>query len=139
MDIPFTGGCACGAIRYECTAKPIMMINCHCRDCQRASGGPYAAAMIVPSKAFKVTQGTPRYFGVSNASGGTHTRGFCGECGSRLFGAVDPASPIIGITAPSLDDPSCFAPQMDIFTSEAQPWDHMNPALAKYEQYMPME
>ena len=33
MAVPFTGGCACGAIRYECTAEPLYMGNCHCRDC----------------------------------------------------------------------------------------------------------
>ena len=35
MKIPFTGGCACGAIRYECTVEPTSMFKCHCRDCQR--------------------------------------------------------------------------------------------------------
>jgi hypothetical protein len=115
----------------------MMMFNCHCRDCQRAGGGPYAAAMLVPSKSFKVTRGTPRYYTTPSAAGGTHTRGFCPECGSRLLGVVDPASPRIGITASSLDDPSWFTPQMDIFTSDAQPWDHMNPALPKFEQYPP--
>src|SRR5437764_12460030 len=38
MKIPFTGGCSCGAIRYESTAEPIMMFKCHCRDCQQATG-----------------------------------------------------------------------------------------------------
>jgi hypothetical protein len=41
MKLPFTGGCACGAIRYECNAEPIMMGKCHCRDCQHISGGPF--------------------------------------------------------------------------------------------------
>jgi hypothetical protein len=53
----FGGGCACGAIRYECAAEPIVMFNCHCRDCQRASGGPYSAVVYVPAKAFKITKG----------------------------------------------------------------------------------
>ena len=39
MQIPFPGGRACGAIRYECAAEPLGMHNCHCRDCQSASGG----------------------------------------------------------------------------------------------------
>ncbi len=43
MKIPFTGGCVCGAIRYECSAEPIMMFKCHCRDCQHVTGGGFIA------------------------------------------------------------------------------------------------
>ena len=39
MKIPFTGGCVCGAVRYECSAEPIMTLKCHCRDCQQVTGG----------------------------------------------------------------------------------------------------
>jgi hypothetical protein len=137
MTIPFYGGCACGAIRYECTAEPLEMFRCHCRDCQQATGGPYSPAVLVPSKAFKLTRGLPKYYAVPSVAGGTHTRGFCPDCGSRLLGAVDPSSPFIGICASSLDDPSWFRPRFDIFTSDAQPWDHMDPALPKFEQYAP--
>ena len=137
MTIPFSGGCACGAIRYECTAEPLEMFRCHCRDCQRASGGAYSPAILVPSKAFKLTRGSPKHYSTPSAAGGTHTRGFCSECGSRLLGAIDPTSPFIGICASSLDDPSWFAPKFDIFASDAQPWDHMNPALPKFEHYAP--
>ena len=38
MKIPFTGGCVCGAIRYECSAEPIMMCQVHCRDWQQVAG-----------------------------------------------------------------------------------------------------
>jgi len=41
----------------------------------------------------------------------------------------------IGVTAASLNDSSWFSPQMDIFTSDAQPWDCMNPALPKFATY----
>jgi hypothetical protein len=54
MTAPFTGGCACGAVRYECTAEPLGSINCHCRDCQRASGTAYASVLRVPAASFRV-------------------------------------------------------------------------------------
>ncbi|HEU0005684.1 MAG TPA: aldehyde-activating protein, partial [Terriglobia bacterium] len=49
MKIPFTGGCVCGAVRYECSAEPIMMFKCHCRDCQRVTGGGFVAGLVVPA------------------------------------------------------------------------------------------
>jgi hypothetical protein len=139
ITIPFRGGCACGAIRYECAAEPIVMFCCHCRDCQRASGGAYAPAILVPSQAFKLTQGSPKYYTTPSEAGGNHTRGFCPECGSRLLGAVDPSSSFIGIVAASLDDPGWFRPKFDIFTADAQKWDFMNPSLPKFEQYPPFD
>lgn len=62
MSTNFTGGCACGAIRYEVSAEPIVMFNCHCRDCQKTTGGPYTPVMYVPASAFKITKGTPKYY-----------------------------------------------------------------------------
>lgn len=53
MTAPLTGGCTCGAVRYECTAESVMAFNCHCRDCQRATGGPYVPAVVIPRSALK--------------------------------------------------------------------------------------
>ena len=135
MPTPFTGGCGCGAIRYECTGRPLFMFNCHCRDCQQASGGPYTPVVYVRAKTFRITKGTPRYFETTSQAGGHNRRGFCPDCGSRLFGGGSDRGQ--GITASSLDDPSWFKPQMHVFTADAQPWDHMDPALPKHETSMP--
>src|SRR5215510_7775697 len=84
---PITGGCACGAIRYEVTAEPIVTFNCHCRDCQKTTGGAYTPVFYVPANAFKITKGTPKYFGTTSEMMGDNVRGFCPDCGSRLLGA----------------------------------------------------
>jgi hypothetical protein len=139
MEIPFTGGCACGAIRYECSAKPIMMFKCHCRDCQQATGGGHVPALLVNASAFRLTKGNLRYYFTSSAAMGKHKRGFCAECGSRLTGGESDAHPtgFVGVTAGSLDDPSWFRSEMDLFVRDAQPWDEMDPALPKYQAYPP--
>ncbi len=132
-----TGGCACGAVRYEVAARPLMMFRCHCRDCQRVSGSAFTAALLFPQKHFRLTHGDPRYHELPSVKGGFHTRGFCADCGSRLFGAVDPESKFIGITATSLDDPGIFEPQMDFFMADAQPWDRPAEGLPAFDEYPP--
>jgi hypothetical protein len=132
---PFSGGCACGAIRYESTAEPVMMQHCHCRDCQRSSGGPFASYLIVPAESFQVVQGALRFHGTPSEAGGKTHRGFCPECGARVAVKPEAAPQFVAIHAASLDDPSGFKPGMDAWTSDAQPWDAMNPALAKFEKY----
>ena len=139
MQMPITGGCACGAIRYEAAVEPVMMFNCHCRDCQHATGGACANAVIFPAEAFRFVRGTPRYHDSEASSGGQHRRGYCADCGSRLTGGQNPGgdSGIVGVTAGSLDDPTLFRPQMDIFAAHAQPWARMDPELPKFEQMPP--
>jgi hypothetical protein len=135
MATSFSGGCVCGAIRYEVTAEPIMMFNCHCRDCQRTTGSAFSPVVYVPAKTFKITKGTPRYYSTTSEMVGHNKRGFCAECGSRLFGGGTDEGQ--GILASSLDDPTLFHPQMDIFTSDGQPWDQMDPKLPKFDKYPP--
>ena len=127
MKLPLTGGCVCGEVRYEC----------HCRDCQQVSGGPYIPVVVVPLKHFKITKGTLQHHATPSLTGGHNLRGFCAKCGSRLTGAENPERGIIGITASSLDDASWFKPTMDIFVSDAQAWDMMDPESPKHQHNMP--
>ena|SRR2546430_2288420 len=131
MPAPFSGGCACGAIRYVCTADPLLALNCHCRDCQHETGSAYAPVLGVPKTAFTITQGRPTYFALTAASGQTTQRAFCAACGSPLFGLPGSGPDLVTIRVGSLDDPSEFRPSQDIYTTSAQPWDTMNPALLK--------
>jgi hypothetical protein len=126
----WTSGCACGAIRYACEGEPTLMFNCHCRDCQRASGSAYAAITIFPKTAIAVT-GEPRWFAVAGGSGQRIERGFCAACGSPVGVTLEKMPQILGLPAASLDDPALFMPQMDLFTASAHPWDAMDPERPK--------
>jgi hypothetical protein len=80
-------------------------------------------------------EGSPRYYSTPSEMVGHNKRGFCPECGSRLFGGETEQGQ--GITASSLDDPSLFKPKVNMWISDAQPWDHMDPNLPKFEKYPP--
>ena len=132
MQIPFTGGCACGAIRYECLALPLRMLNCHCRDCQIASGSAYSPTLIMARSAVKLTKGEAAHFERVAESGNVATREFCPACGTPLFASSSAAGEYLGVRASSLDDPSWFRPEADFWVASAQPWDHFDPAIPKF-------
>lgn len=136
MTQRLSGGCACGAVRYECDVDPLVMLNCHCRDCQRASGSAYAAVVTVP-KAKVQMQGEPRYHKVIGRSGKAVERGFCANCGSQVALKLERLPDLLGLQAGSLDHPSIYRPAMDVFTSSAQPWDCMDPARQKHSHLPP--
>jgi len=135
ITTPFTGGCACGAIRYESVTEPVLMVHCHYRDCQRSSGGPFSSFVIVPSDTFKLLQGSLRFYESPSHAGGKTHRGFCPDCGSPIMAQSAVNRDVAAIWTASLDDPTWFNPQMDVWTSDAHPWDQMNPALPRFEKY----
>ena len=137
MAVPFTGGCACGAIRYECTAEPLYMGNCHCRDCQRATGSAYFPAVGMAATAVRLLTGTPAVYEKLADSGHTMRRMFCGQCGAPVFLTNSARSNLVVLYAGSVDDPSWIRPTRDIYTASAQPWDHLDPTLPKFPQMPP--
>lgn len=132
MATPRTGGCACGAIRYEISGEPVFSGNCYCRDCQRSSGTALASVFAVPKAAVKILKGEARYFDVKADSGKKLSRGFCATCGSPLFSLVEAMPDVIAIKASSLDDPGQFKPGMSIYTSSAPAWAPITENLPKF-------
>lgn len=133
MTGPFSGGCACGSIRYVCSRAPIAMLSCHCLDCQRSSGAPFASGVVVASQALEVT-GVPKTYVVRAASGSDSTRSFCPECGTPLFTSGDAHPEFVSIRFPTLDSTAEFRPVLDIWASSAQPWVCSNPEIPQYAQ-----
>lgn len=124
MSKKLTGGCACRALRYVVEAEPILMLNCHCRDCQRASGSAYAAHVVVP-KAAAHFRGPVGQHAVVGGSGKLVHREFCPSCGSPVAIRLDTMPTILGLAAASLDDPTLYTPSAEVFTDSAQPWNRM--------------
>ncbi|HZZ35869.1 MAG TPA: GFA family protein [Caulobacteraceae bacterium] len=128
-----TGGCLCGAVRYELTAEPFAHVACHCRDCQYASGGAPTLAMLVPRPAINITKGEVRTYWCDGDSGGKVGRSFCEACGTPIFSEPASSGPIAVIKVGSLDDASDFSPQVYIWTKSAKPWHHIPEGVARFE------
>jgi len=137
MSQPRTGGCLCGAIRYETVGAPVFTLRCHCRDCQRQSGAAHVPAARVPSAGFRILQGMPRRYVTNADSGNEIVRVFCGDCGTPLYVQVATRPDLGGLRVCTLDDPSWFRPEADIFMRSAQPWDHDEIGVPKYDGYPP--
>lgn len=131
MATPHTGGCLCGAIRYEIAAPITELNSCHCRDCQRASGTGATVGARVPKSAFRLLQGTPKRYRKKSDSGRMLTRCFCGECGSPLFTERE-GMDFVNVRAGSLDDSSDLRITLNIWTRSARPWDTIDPATRQH-------
>ena len=111
-----TGGCQCGAVRYALLAAPFNAI-CHCRMCQKATGGPFAAFAMVARADLRWTRGQPALFRSSTVA----AREFCRDCGTPLtFQFLDGAN--IDVTIGSLDHPASAAPQKNVGIEARLPW-----------------
>jgi len=138
MQLDLDGGCACGNICYTCRTEPILANKCHCRDCQRATGSAYAPLLWIYAADLTLTGAPLRYHTVTAASGRELRRGFCGDCGSLLL--VKPSVPgITFLVASNLDDPHVFAPSFEMWTSQAQPWDTLDPNLRHFPEQFTAE
>jgi hypothetical protein len=123
MSGTFTGGCFCGAVRYE--AQAVFDAGyCHCSICRRISGAAAVCWFSVREEHFRVTRGQARALQSSEH----FTRYFCGACGTHLYGVDDlPPPPKVGSRLVSamlgtLDEPQRVRPQLHQWWSSRLPW-----------------
>ena len=106
---PRSGGCLCGALRYEVTAVPYYVAVCSCRFCQRVTGSDYNVESMFRVAQVRLTQGrAARYSHVSEGSGQPVHLDFCAACGTTVFLVPERFPDCIGIFSGSFDDPEWF-------------------------------
>lgn len=136
-DFPVAGGCQCGAIRYELRGAPLAVYNCHCKDCQRFSGGTHSMSMVVGRELLRVTEGQMAAHEKVAESGRIAMMFGCRECGTRIWN--DPLSaPDLRILKPgTLDDMSWAVPVGNIWTASRAPFAAIDATLLNFEGQPP--
>ncbi|HYI43578.1 MAG TPA: GFA family protein [Sphingomicrobium sp.] len=130
-----TGGCMCGAVRYELQSDPFDCGWCHCRTCQLASGSPAMVFASVPEGHLIWTKGAEHVRSVASSSFGH--RSFCGECGTPFLMKVDHQPETADFSVPTLDEPDAIAPGFHIFWSSKVGWLELADTLPRHDRFRP--
>ena len=129
MPAPYTGGCACGAIRYTVKAEPLVSYCCHCTECQKRTSSAFGVSALVTTDSLSIDKGTPKERMRKADSGNDLGISFCTECGTSLYSAPAARPQVRVLYAGTLDDPTWVPIKLNIWTGSALPWVHLDPAL----------
>ena len=129
----YSGGCLCGALRYEAEGEPQFAGHCYCEDCRKASGSGFIPFMGFPSSAVRFRGETLKYTSKA-ANGNNAVRNSCPVCGSLVFGGEVGKDTTFTIYAGTLDDPSRFHPTVAVFTSNHPDWAVIPPDLKIFDR-----
>ncbi|MGI3165907.1 GFA family protein [Pseudooceanicola sp. 200-1SW] len=136
-DLPLTGGCQCGAVRYRVTGAPVTFYLCHCSRCQRQSGSAFGESLQLRPEDLVIDEGALQARAVTGGSGRSGEIRFCPACGTRITHRVE-GSPVVVLKPGTLDAPGWLRPAGEIFIEERQPWLAALPGVAQYEGAPPM-
>ena len=133
-----TGGCLCGALRYEAEGEPKYAGYCFCADCRKASGSGIVPFMGFSASALRFSGETQKFISKS-ARGGDAVRNSCSLCGSLVFGGEVGKDESFTIYAGSLDEPSTFRPTIAIFAASRPDWVVIPPGLTVFDRMPPQD
>jgi len=131
-DAHYSGGCACGAVRFEMNQAPFYQGHCQCRKCQHMTGTGHSSMMVFRREAVKVT-GTLSTWGFVADSGQTTLRHFCPTCGSPVYSRSAIRDDVLAFNAGNFDQVGNFKPEAVCYGGTGHAWDYMDPDLPKFD------
>lgn len=134
MAEPFTGGCACGAVRYAIEGEPVFQNHCQCLDCRKRSGTGHGSYATFAGRPSMTITGEPVTWRVASDSGNDKIHAFCPTCGTPVWLTFAAMPHLVAVHAGSLDQPDQFRPQAVTYRVRALSWDTLDPALPAFER-----
>jgi hypothetical protein len=135
-DLPLTGGCLCGAVRFEVTAPLVDALYCHCTRCQRRTGGAASISAITVPGSVRIVSGEELLASYDPADGSSKV--FCSACGGGLWAQspVDPNRKFVRMG--TFDTDPEIRPSFRQFTDYAAPWEPIpDDGLPRYPERRP--
>jgi hypothetical protein len=128
-----TGGCLCGAIRFEINGPVGAATYCHCSMCRKAHGTAFRARLSVPKSSFRFTQGQESLASYSSSAG--TIRRFCRMCGSPMVNSWDQEPDNYGLAMGALDDDPLVRPERHEFAGSKAPWYEITDSLPQHKEF----
>ena len=122
LPVPFSGGCMCGVLRYQCSAAPAAVVCCHCTDCQRRTGSAFGISVIVPREAFHKTCGDASVWVSERESGNVMNLQSCAVCGTRCWAEQEANPKFLVVIGGTVDNATLLQPDAHIYTATKQSW-----------------
>ncbi len=122
LKLPLAGGCICGRLRYSVSDTPLVVLMCHCRNCQQRTGSAFSLAMLTFRKDFAVVAGETLSRDLPGGSGALHRQHICPDCFTRTHTEMLAHPDLINVRPGTLDEPQVARPVAQIWTSLAKPW-----------------
>ena len=128
----FTGSCLCGSVNYKSNSDPLVIQNCHCDQCRKATGSVYLTNLFIKEENFEITGEVNNYTHLSDA-GNNMTKYFCPNCGSQVFGKNSGRPGIITIRAGTVNEKDIIKPIRNLFLKSKVPSTPINNNLEACE------
>ncbi|MDX6638281.1 MAG: hypothetical protein QOJ01_1792 [Solirubrobacterales bacterium] len=133
VELPITGACMCGAIRFE-VSKPLLgSLYCHCKRCQRRTGTAFSVSALTEMGSFRITAGED--LDRSWDPGDGWIKHFCGRCGGQTYTASPENADVISVRMGALDGDPGIRPSAHQFVAYAAPWEPVpDDGLPRFEE-----
>lgn len=133
-ELPLTGGCNCGAVRYEVTEPLLRASYCHCKRCQRRTGAAASAQAHPAPGSFRIGSGREK-LRMWKPPDGCGEKWFCGDCGSAIFGSNASHPESVGIRMGTFDADPGVRPSVRQFVAYAAVWEPLpDDGLARFPE-----
>lgn len=130
------GRCLCGKNSFSVQGDPMMVVNCHCLDCQKSAGAGHVTMGIFQKNTVTRSGETSSFMNLAD-TGAEVTREFCPNCGGRLYAGNTNMPDIVAIPLAAFDDSSSLAPGVSVYSIRLQTWDHLAEGIPAFEKLPP--
>lgn len=136
---PHTGACFCGAVRYALSSDPLFVHACHCRDCQKQTGGPFAVNALIERDRIVLRSGEPVRTEQTTDSGRPHDIWRCPDCLAALWSDYGRREVLAFLRVMTLDAPDACPPDVHIFTRTKAPFIDLPGDVRAFEVFYNMQ